>query len=239
MSRHQWENDDQAARWALWFFMAAMVIIGLLGRALASPPPVIEPFVSALQPAVVVELEADGGLCLPDEVAPIEPDLTADEWVIIEAALYRCRRSVWLVADPTAMLRLLRHEVALGVPDEARGITLATWCIEGAMRLQGADGGPLRGDYRDGVAMAHGPFQLWPWQREWCGLAEGEADDLLLAAECYWQRVEDRRWERAMGCPDSWRVGEALASHGPRYLPHGCAAESAHWRELRRWEVGR
>ena len=62
MSRRQWERDDQAARWVLWLFPVAVVLMGLAARAMASPPPVIEPFAAALQPAVVGEGEADGGL---------------------------------------------------------------------------------------------------------------------------------------------------------------------------------
>lgn len=200
----------------------------------AAPKPTAKPKFS--------DKELKGQRCFPPE-APgldykellLDQDVTPEEFKLLEVALYSCKRQVWRVADPVVMLALLRHESEMGVPPEARGITLATWCIEGAMRTQASDGGPLRGDYRDGVAMAHGPFQLWPWQREWCGLADGEADDPLVAASCYWKRVSDRREARAMNCENSWRVGEALASNGPKYLPYGCAAKSAHWAELERW----
>ncbi len=211
--------------------------------AKASPPPVIR----AVPTRAVVEVrehheEGDGGLCpVPEtpgldyrEMLLAEPP-TPDEVTLIATAIGQCKRQAWRVADPVAMLALLRHEVEMGVPDEARGITLATWCIEGALRAKASTGGPLRGDPRGGVAMAWGPFQLWPWQRAWCGLDEHEADDLLVAASCYWRRVSERRSVRALDCAESWRVGEALAANGPRYLPMGCAAESGHWRELRRW----
>jgi hypothetical protein len=91
----------------------------------------------------------------------------------------------------------------------------------------------MRGDVRHGIAQAHGPLQLWPWHRAWCGLSAGGADDIDAAARCYWSRVEDRRQARALDCADSWRVGEALAANGPAYLPHGCAATSSHWRQMR------
>jgi len=216
--------------------------------ASAEAPPIIEPMRRADQKPAPKPKLGESGLygqrCMPpraplldyDELL-IDQDITPAEFALLETALYECKRSVWRVADPIMMLALLRHESEMGVPDHARGIMLATWCIEGAMRMTAQSGGAIRGDIRDGQAMAHGPFQLWPWQRKWCGLKDGEADDILLAASCYWERVSDRREARALNCKDSWRVGEALGANGPRYLPLGCAAESAHWRELTRWRA--
>ena len=232
---------------ALLFVCAFVVMCGDTRRsAKAEVPPVISPIASTSPKPTpkpkFSDAELKGQRCFPPDQKGLDykellldQDITPWEFSVLEAALYKCKRSVWRVADPVIMLAMLRHESEMGVPAHARGITLATWCIEGALRTQASDGGPIRGDFRDGVAMAHGPFQLWPWQREWCGLADGEADDPLVAASCYWKRVSDRREARALNCKDSWRVGEALASNGPKYLPHGCAAESAHWAELKRW----
>jgi hypothetical protein len=82
--------------------------------------------------------------------------------------------------------------------------------------------------------MAHGPAQLWPWHRAWCGLSEAGADDVFAALTCYWQRVVDRH-AKVSTCRDSWRVAEALTANGPRYQRLGCKAESKHWHELMRW----
>lgn len=174
---------------------------------------------------------ADGPMC----TAPLElggdEQITESERVLVERQIGRCVRRPGRRADPFGLLSLVRLEDALDVPDESRGILAAVWCIEGAMRSDKA----LRGDPRMGVAQAHGPFQLWPWHRAWCGLTEAGADDLETAARCYWARVEDRRQVRAMECADSWRVGEALTANGVAYLPFGCAAESSHWREAMSW----
>ena len=164
----------------------------------------------------------------------LEDSPTEAERAQVEAQIGGCRRQVRQVADPWLVLAVLRYEDALGVPPEARGILGAVWCIEGAMRSQAASGGPLRGDVRNGRAMAHGPAQLWPWHRAWCGLTELGADDLFAALGCYWQRVEDRR-ARADGCAEPWREAEALTANGPRYVAQGCAARSGHWREMEAW----
>lgn len=157
-----------------------------------------------------------------DELLPTEL-----EREVIARQVATCERRPGRRADVWGLLILLRLEAQLGVPDESRGILAAVWCVEGALLSR-----ELRGDVRGGVARAHGPFQLWPWHREWCGLAEGGADDLEAAARCYWARVVDRREARALECDDSWRVGEALAANGPAYLSMGCAAESSHWRAM-------
>jgi hypothetical protein len=193
-------------------------------------------------PPVIVTPRRDGPMCLIEQ--PVGRDYresllaahpTEYEVHILSRALWGCSRGAWRVADLDDALALLRHEVELGVPDELRGLLLAVWCVESGMRVEARAGGPIRGDWRGTVAMAHGPFQLWPWHRDWCGLDDGEVDDLLDASWCYWRRVVDRRRERAMECSDSWKVGEALAANGPRYLSAGCAAESGHWREWQAW----
>ena len=206
-----------------------MIIIATT-LALSQPPPVI---VAPQKVGGMCHVDRGVGLDYRESLLAAYP--TAEEVRILSLAMWSCSRRVWRVVDLDDALALLRHEWELGVPRELRGILLATWCVEAGMRTRASDGGLIRGDSRNGVEMAHGPFQLWPWQREWCGLREGEADDLLVAAWCHWKRVSDRRQERAMECDESWRVGEALAANGPRYLPYGCAAESGHWREWKRW----
>lgn len=155
----------------------------------------------------------------------------------VEQMIQLCDGASKTATNPYDVLRLLLLERDLGVPDEASGILVASWCHEAGLRLQDRDGGPLRGDWRNGVAMAHGPFQLWPWHRAWCGLAKGGADDLIASATCYWRRIADRYEIRTAGCSDRWRVAEALAANGPRYKHWGCKARSKHWLLLERWRA--
>ena len=146
---------------------------------------------------------------------------------VIERQVSACSRQPGRKADVWGLLALYRLEEQLGVPEEARGILGAIYCVEA-----GAMAGERRGDWKDGVARAHGPMQLWPSIRHWCGLDVRGADDLEGAAHCYWSRVVDRREVRALDCAESWRVGEALAANGPRYLAWGCSARSDHWRAM-------
>ena len=213
--------------------------------ALAEPPPVIAPLqrrpnVESL-PRPAVHVEELGGICeMPSGPSPtmlgvlLEEPVTEHERQVVETQIARCVRDVRTVADPWMVLGLYRFESVLGVPEEARGILGAVWCIEAAMRIEAAGGGAIRGDIRDGQAMAHGPVQMWPWMREWCGLTDAGVDDLWASMACYWRRVEDRM-VKASGCAEPWRVAEALTANGMRYQSHGCKAESKHWRELMRW----
>jgi hypothetical protein len=161
------------------------------------------------------------------------------EWRMVHDWIEGCveiGRTAQHLVDPLDVLAVLRLEDYLGVPWEARGILASVWCMEASMMKHGRRGGPVRGDWRDGVARAHGPAQLWPWFRNWCGLGARGADDLLGALTCYWSRVVDRYYYRnAERCQDPWRVAEALAANGPRYLGMGCNAASSHWREMLRW----
>lgn len=158
---------------------------------------------------------------------------TVHDWIGGCVARGRVRRDM---VDPLDVLAVLRLEDHLGVPEGASGILAAVWCMEASMLNRGAGGGPIRGDFRGGVARAHGPAQLWPWFRNWCGLGNGGADDLYGALTCYWARVVDRyHYRNASRCGDPWRVAEALTANGPRYLRAGCRAESSHWREMVRW----
>lgn len=172
----------------------------------------------------------------PDHLGLLMSEVpTPEESEIVSRQINLCRRDVETVADPYLVLAVLRLEDQLGVPPEARGILASVWCIEASMKMEGRNGGPIRGDYHHGVARAHGPAQLWAWHRNWCGLTEGGADDLVASLTCYWQRAVDRREKRALDCEHSWRVGEALAANGPRYKRQGCKAKSVHWEEMESW----
>lgn len=159
---------------------------------------------------------------------------TVYSWIEGCVDLGRVRRDM---VDELDVLAVLRLEDFLGVPWEARGILASVWCMEASMLKHGRRGGPVRGDWHNGVARAHGPAQLWPWFRNWCGLGATGADNLYGALTCYWSRVVDRfHYRDADRCDHPWRVAEALAANGPRYLPTGCRAESSHWRQMLRWQ---
>lgn len=232
--------------WAVGIWLVGIVALMMWSdcRARAEPPPIIREMVSRPRPTAptMPRPVMDGGVCQwPEGPSPTllgvltEELPTETERQVVETQIARCKRDVVTVADPWLVLAVYRYESLLGVPDEARGILGAVWCIEAAMRTQSADGEAIRGDWQDGRAMAHGPAQLWPWHRAWCGLSEAGADDVFASLGCYWQRVIDRH-AKASRCADAWRVAEALTANGPKYQHHGCKAESKHWVELMRWQ---
>lgn len=231
--------------WSVGIWLVAMIALCVLSdcRARAEPPPVIMEFERKPEPPPIKPAPEACFDCVchwPEGPSPTllgvltEELPTEAERQVVETQIARCKRDVVTVADPWLVLAVYRYEELIGVPDEARGILGAVWCMEAAMRTQSADGEAIRGDWQDGRAMAHGPAQLWPWHRAWCGLTEAGADDVLAALGCYWQRVVDRH-PKASRCADAWRVAEALTANGPKYQHHGCKAESKHWRELMRW----
>ena len=126
--------------------------------------------------------------------------------------------------DPFDLLRLIRLEGELGVDAYRPRLLVATWCIEASMRR-----GPLRGDYRNGVAMALGPFQLWPQHRKACGLTDRDAHDLEAAARCYAARVLRVLPRAASKCPTApERTAEAAVANIAKYR-WSCTAASKHW----------
>lgn len=251
---------NRTATWTeiLWvggIWLGTMVVLANLPDcdALAEPPPVIteirrnsslsvksSPQSEPELPPIREELPPIRMCEMPSGPSPdifgvlLEEDITEHERQVVETQIDRCLRDVRQVADPWMVLGLYRYEEVLGVPVEVRGILGAVWCIEAAMRIEAEGGGVIRGDWRDGLAMAHGPVQMWPWMREWCGLTDAGVDDLWASMACYWRRVEDRLG-KASECAEKWRVAEALTANGPRYQVLGCKAESSHWRELERW----
>lgn len=212
-----------------------MVVGGDVG---ARPPAKMPRVVVGAQPADWVA-EGPGWYVVPSRDDLLSFPASSGEWRMVYDWIEGCvdrGRVLQRMVDPLDVLAVLRLEDHLGVPWEARGILAAVWCMEASMLKHARGGGPVRGDWRNGVARAHGPAQLWPWFRNWCGLGSRGADNLFGALTCYWSRVADRFHYRDTGrCAHPWRVAEALAANGPRYLYRGCDAESSHWREMMRW----
>lgn len=131
--------------------------------------------------------------------------------------------------DLFALLGLLRLEADLGVDRYRPRLLAATWCVEASMRRAMRDGSPLRGDFRSGVAMALGPFQLWPQHRKACGLTDRDAHGLEAAARCYAARVLRVLPRAASKCPAApERTAEAAVANVARYRWR-CSAASKHW----------
>jgi hypothetical protein len=220
-----------ALKWGCLSFASFTLAAVLIDAARAEVPPIIIGVREAMRDArrVLEDTSAPSraspvvGECreLPEAVDELLP--TQAERELVERQVAACSRRPGRRADVWGLLALWRLEAQLGVPEEARGLLGATYCVEaGAMR------GERRGDWRDGVARAHGPLQLWPWAYRACGLVDGARDDLEAAARCYWSRVE----ARVGACAGSWRVAEAMVANAPRYASWGCRAESAHWRAM-------
>lgn len=205
-------------------------------KILPAPEPEADTTVDRMPP-VAPSCHWPSGPWPSEEGALLESPITVEERNEVALQIGRCSRSVHLIADPWRVLALYRLEEQLGVPDELRGIFGAIWCIEGAMRSQASAGGPIRGDLDErGRAMALGPFQGHGWLWKWCGLEVEAADDLYLAARCYWSRVADRHTALAGACgKKDWRVAEALTANGRKYAGQGCKALSGHVRELDAW----
>lgn len=232
------KTHEMLALVAIW--LSVMLILGM--NTACSPAKASESIPEIELRYAVVESSKNELVCsspvgpFPDHLGLLMSEVpTPQESQLVSRQIETCRRDVETVADPYLVLAVLRLEQELGVPLEARGILASVWCIEAAMRVEAHKGGPIRGDYHNGVARAHGPAQLWAWHRNWCGLTDEGADDLVSALTCYWQRVVDRREKRALDCEHSWRVGEALAANGPRYKKLGCKAKSVHWEEMENW----
>jgi hypothetical protein len=133
--------------------------------------------------------------------------------------------------DVFALLALHRLEGILGVDEWRPGLLGAVWCVEGGFRLTTRAGEPIRGDYRDGVPMAHGPMQLWPVTVSACRGREGAADDIVWSARCWVARVLATLPKAARMCPDAdaYAVAEAAVSNVRKYAWR-CDATSEHWR---------
>ena len=232
--------------------ISAAAMIVYTGVSRAEPPPMIEdlkrrPVVKAPEP--VKEEQADTGtktvgvgpMCIAEYIAPdhmgvlLEEAPSEKERIAVETAIDKCERQVHQVADPWKVLALHRLEGELGVPKEAEGLLIATWCWEGAMRSDR----PIRGDFHGGVAHSFGPFQMQAWFWDWCGLPTAPIvyDDLLIAGTCYWSRVEYMAAKNDCKGEAKWATAEAMAANGLKYKHQGCRAESKHWKELKKWRA--
>lgn len=252
-------NESSRAVFGVLSTISAILLAWVLGstaRAYDPPPVIVSPARPALDTdarvgddaAVIDTAEAPtaptpGPMCLDGRSEAItwgsaptalgillygEP--TEAESVAVAQAIDGCRWTSREVADPWLVLALMRLADESGAP---RDMLVAVWCVEASMRTEAAKGGPIRGDYLQGEGYrAHGPAQTHAWLRDWCDLHNGLADDFLPAFNCYLSRVVYMRDRYALGCSDSWRVGEALTANWPRYKGAGCKAESKHWRVM-------
>jgi hypothetical protein len=179
---------------------------------------------------------------LPDRMGVLlQSPPSETERVFVDLALSACeglRGPVRNVADPFQVLALHRLESDLGVPQHARGILIAAWCVETAMKAEPSHGKQFLGDWREGVALAAGSFQLHEnvWARNCRGTSQAP-HDLLWSATCWWSQVlkaEDKA-RRYSGCRerDLLRVAEAAASNVRRY-GFRCDSKSGHWQMLER-----
>jgi len=242
-------------RGALFTVIAISLLATRPAWSSSGPPPMIRDMlrVRAFTPAVVAPV--DGPMCQPADPAlhdpnPILPDLmgvlleatpTEMERHFVDRALTACenlRGPVRLVADPFQVLALARLEQDLGVPEMARGILVAAWCVETSMKARPGKGKHFLGDFRDGVALASGSFQLH--ENVWaitCNGTRNAPHDLLFAASCWWSQVlkTEEKARRVSGCAEDelLRVAEAAASNVRRY-GWRCDSTSAHWQLLDR-----
>ena len=128
--------------------------------------------------------------------------------------------------DPWGLLELIRIERQTGTRP---GLLAATWCVEASMRTRTKDGGPVLGDWRGGVAMARGPFQLWPPHRRACNLSDAHALELVPSAWCYAARIARVLPRARQRCPDAAeRTAEAAIANIAKYR-WSCTAGSKHW----------
>jgi hypothetical protein len=125
------------------------------------------------------------------------------------------------------LLGLLRLERVLGVDSWRPGLLGAVWCIEAGWSTKPV----VWGDYRDGVPMAHGPFQLWVTSRSQCSLTREGAQDLAASARCWVALVDGLRGKAGRMCArgNLWMVAEAAVSNFRKYQ-WNCKSSSAHWK---------
>lgn len=214
-------------RWEVACALLACVLAASPARAYEVPPVIVG----------VREAVRDARRVLEDKPAPAQvapvvgecralpevEDVDVDQ-VAADRHLRSCSRA-GRRSDPWMVLTLVRLERELGAPD---GLLSAVACWETGYTQH------ARGDWRDGVARAHGPMQLHPvWYRA-CGLSAGARDDVEASARCYLSRVyaHAETWSH---CDRPLVVGEAMAANSPKYTHWGCDARSMHALELERW----
>lgn len=153
---------------------------------------------------------------------------TPSELVLLSAAIEACPNGY--DGGLEDLLLLIRLERELGVDTWGRGALLGVFCVEASYRSRTQKGGLVYGDYRNGVPMAHGPFQLWPVNRRFCGDSGKDSHDLDWAGRC-WVRLVTRAHAKAeKKCPSSpWRTAEAAVSNIAKYR-WSCHLSSKHWK---------
>ena len=133
--------------------------------------------------------------------------------------------------DPNVLLSYLRMEELAGVAEDARGIVLATACVESGY-YPGALGDCNMGYRR---CQAHGMMQLWPWWERRYGVDRLDAHHSVSA---YLQHVIRQLPKARRVCRKSgaalWRVAEvrAVRSGGKKR----CRERSLHWKLLSKWK---
>lgn len=232
--------------------LLSLMLSSHVAFASSEPPPLIGEMPRPTRIALPNGAPKDGPMCQPPvvEIQPstILPDRmgvllqatpTEAEQQFVDRALTACeslRGPVRLVADPFQVLALLRLEQDLGIPADAHGIIVAAWCVETSMKARPGKGKQFLGDFRDGVALASGSFQLH--ENVWaitCNGTRNAPHDLLWAAGCWWSQVLKAadKARRVSGCAESdlLRVAEAAASNVRRY-GWRCNSKSSHWQML-------
>ena len=221
------------------------MILALVVNVLVSNPlPVItdnRPVVVESIREVVPLVELPGLQCTDANRPYVQPNRQAlyleggptnEEAFLVEKSIDTCGQTNRRVADPFEILALFRLEKDLKLPI---GILAASFCIEASMRTETAAKKPIRGDWQNYIAMSHGPFQLQKWFRDFCGLTESGADDLLTAATCYGSMMHYRYDKSLTLCGARvWQMSEAMSANGPKYnwgkgRRDPCGVQSKHW----------
>lgn len=153
---------------------------------------------------------------------------TDEERALVEHAMYHCDNAAARYAKPFWMLELLRVEEDFDVPDELRGITLATWCGEAAYQMK-----DVVGD--EGAAV--GILQLHPELTRFCG-DPSLRHDPVASAQCWLWNLERIHEKAARRCRKSlaWKAAELWLSQGGRKSGYSCKHVSGHVARLERWQ---
>lgn len=160
-----------------------------------------------------------------------EPPTDTERVKVVDAINLCAHRTPARLVDPWRVLALLRLEDTLDVPEEARGLLPAVWCVEASMQLQMKDGSPIRGDYREGRGyISQGPFQLSELLCGVCGGTESARHDFIWAARCWVANVYRLLPKATAACPaKAWVHAEALVAN-PRVYKGQCRIASKHYR---------
>lgn len=159
---------------------------------------------------------------------PLLDPATDEERRWIEVAMYHCDTAAPRYAKPFLMLELLRIEREFGIPDELRGVTLATWCGEAAYQV-----GDIVGD--GGAAV--GIFQLHPPITRLCGSPDLRHDP-IASAHCWLWNLERVYAKARRRCPTkhAWAAAELWLSQGGLKSNYSCTRVSGHVARLRVWQ---